>query len=377
MRRHTFLFVFVLGLVAACGETPPPPAKKAPPAPPPPTGIDVGRSDIAAAARAVRKSCSLSQLGDVSACVGDVVAELERVEKQAGAMDALWSYCQSIDDKDLGIKVLAANRTGQLAGHAVLAERPNDQLLACYLEKIPRVRNVYLAQLYVRAASFLATAMKQEEKLFAALDRMPAPPDLQRAAIEALWPNGRRRVIPRLKKALESKDPTLRKAVVLGFGYVKSLEPDERGEVCGLLGPLLGEEVADLAVAAAQRVAMLCPEQRKDVLTQARAALTKKTLGLGLVEALQSIAASAADKERKAAVGLLAATGSNRSLPEITRRAALRSLTGFDSALAARLEKRLNAEPKPKPRPAPPPPKNRDGRDLTVLPAKRPPPAKK
>jgi hypothetical protein len=312
-----------------------------PPRPAPKAGIDLGDARVAAAARVVRRSCSLSELGDVSSCVGQVVEELDQAEKRVGTVPSLLTYCHAIDDADLGVKVLAANRTGQLSQHAAIRESADDKLLGCYLEKISRVRNVYLAQHYVRAATFLATALKQEERLFSMLEKMPAPPDHQRTAHECLWPNGRMRVLPRLKKAIASKEASMRKAALLSFAYVKGLEDGEKEPVCALISPLLGD--AEVAIDAAQRLAALCPERRKAVLAVAGKALAAKKLGLGHVEALRAIAV-AGGKEQKASVALLAGAVGQRSLPEITRRAALRALTSVDPRQGERLQKKLDAE---------------------------------
>ena len=344
MSRLVAIVILAIFVGAGCRKdraTSAPPPK---PAKTPAAGL--GQQQLLAAARTVLRECEVTDYGFFRACKGEAGKALELAEKSAGVRQTLLVYCRSMGDADHRLHALAAARIGRAAFHKTMQEEADPEVLGCLLAAVPRVRPAHRARPLVRAAAYMATALRRDEQLRKLLDG--ASPDVRSTGYEALWANGRLRVLGPLAAALQPDKPLeLRLAVVIGFGHGGRLEPAERDKVCALLAPLMTDAEVRVAGPAAARVAELC-EQRDRVLQAAEEMVRRGRFDLAYVTAVRGAngfyGTSSTPEQQKRSTALLAAAAQSSALPERVRASALRNLPALDRAVAQKLAKQLRKD---------------------------------
>lgn len=340
-RRIAVLFVVGAAALAACKKAEEPAPAKVDTGPPAPAAPD----PLAEAVRNIARVCTVTDEGQVRDCAAGVEDELKQAESARGIIPSLELHCSLLSDAEPKIRAVAANRIGGLALHGELKDRGTDALLDCLVRNMGGRwddKNIWQAERITRAATFLATARDQHLALLRFLFK--APPRIKHVGYECLWPNGRMKVFDALAEAAADQDPTLRRAVVMGFAYVGSLATDELEKVCGLLAKLLDDKDGEVAGAAAQRLADHCPASRARVVEQI-ATRARGKLDPGFVSALERLHQATtvpppAPLLQKAR-GLLARIAGARTQESAIRAMALQALHRVDPAAGTRLARRL------------------------------------
>jgi hypothetical protein len=204
-------------------------------------------------------------------------------------------------------------------------------------------KNIWQGERIARAATFLATALDKHRPLVKFLDKAPAR--LRRVGYECLWPNGRMRVYDILEEAAGDDDPAIRRAVAMGFAYVGSLKPDEVAKACELLRRLLADPRGEVAAAAAERLADLCPDSRDKVVQTIAEHLERRSLEPGFITALERLhratTVPTSTPLKKKAERLLGRIARTRKLQAALRVMALQSLARLTPDTAHKLARRL------------------------------------
>jgi hypothetical protein len=309
-----------------------------------------GEQLLLQAARAVLKECEVTDYGFVRACKGEVDRSLQRAEKSVGVRRTLHVYCRAMDDADHRLRALAAARVGRSAFYKTMQEEADEAVLGCLLDVVPRVRPVHLARPLTRAATYMATALKRDEAIRKLLDG--ASLEVRSTGYEALWANGRLRLLEPLAAALQRDRPLeLRLAVVIGFAHGGRLEPAERDKVCALLAPLMTDAEVRVAGPAAARVAELCPEHKDRVLQAAEEMVRQGRFDLAYVTAVRGAngfySTSSTPEQQKRSAALLATAAQSAALPDRVRASALRNLLPLDRGGAQRLAKQRRQDSSP------------------------------
>jgi hypothetical protein len=338
-RAITSLLLLTLAL-GACRRGQVTPARRdaapvATPAAPPP--------ELARAAQAALKACEVTDYGSLRRCKPEVERALATAEQQVGTQQCLRLYCRAMEDKDHRLRALAAGRLSRFAFYKTMQEAGDEPALACLLDVLPRVRPAHLARPVSRAATHLATALHKEEALLKLLQT--ASPEVKAAAYEALWANGRLRLIDRIAALIQQERvPSLRAALVMGFAYGGRLEEPEQRRVCALLATLLTDSETRVASSAAVRVAELCPDRNDTLLRAAEALVQQRRFDLAYVGALRGLngffSPSSTPEQRKRSVALLTSLVAEERFADSVRAAALRGLAALDRAAGLKLAKR-------------------------------------
>jgi hypothetical protein len=322
-------------------------AGSAPPPKPAASDISAGaakaQQQLLAAARTVLKECEVTDYGFVRACRGEADKALALAEKSLGVRQTLLVYCRAVADADHRLHALAAARIGRAAFYKTMQDEADPAVLDCLLDAVPRVRPAQVARPLVRAATYMATALRRDDPLRRLLDG--ASPEVRSTGYEALWANGRLRVLGLLAPALQPDKPLeLRLAVVIGFGHGGRLEPAERDKVCALLAPLMTDAEVRVAGPAAARFGELC-EQRDRVLQAAEEMVRRGRFDLAYVTAVRGAngfyGAGSTPEQQKRSAALLAAAAQSAALPERVRASALSNLRALDRSGAQALAKQL------------------------------------
>jgi hypothetical protein len=338
-RATVSLLIFTLAL-GACrrGQVAPTPRDATPaarrPAAPPP--------ELAQAAQAALKACEVTDYGSLRRCKPEVERALAAAEQRVGASQSLRLYCLAMGDKDHRLRALAAGRLSRFAFYKTMQEAGDEATLACLLDVLPRVRPAHLARPVARAATHLATALRKEEALLKLLEA--ATPEVKATAYEALWANGRLRLIDRLEALIKKeRAPELRTALVMGFAYGGRLEEPEQKRVCVLLASLLTDAETRVASSAAVRGAELCPELKDPLLQAAEALVQQRRFDLAYVSALRGLngffTASSTPEQRRRSVALLSSIVAEERFADPVRAASLRTLAALDRAAGLKLAK--------------------------------------
>jgi hypothetical protein len=307
-------------------------------------GITAGNPELAKAVQNVIDNCEVSDYGYARNCREDADKALKKQESAVGVEEALATYCYALSDKNHLIQALAATQINRLSFSKRIKESANEEILSCLMGVLSETKRERVARPVVRAATYMATALKKEEQIIKFLEstQMKA---VKSSGYGALWANGRMRVFDTLAEVIKGKgDAVIRISAINGFALGGRLESQEAAKVCELVSPLMTADEVRLAAAAANRVANSCPEMKDKVLDSAEEMIKKGKFDMTYTSAVRNIDGffknQATPAQKKRAVSLLTTVVDDNKLTDITRSSALRKVGWLDRPAGRKLARK-------------------------------------
>jgi len=299
------------------------------------------------AARHVLRRCEVAHWGFVrkGSCKDPkALADLKAQERALGPSATLLAYCKLVGEDDARMRALASFRISRMGNYSDMKTAANAEVFDCLVEKLAAQKETTYVFRMARAVALMGTALGQDERVIEVLDAHPRKA-ARLAGYQALWANGRLRVLPKLKSIIESEgeDIELRRAAIRGFGRGPALSTKEMAVVCRMLEPLMLHQEVELAASAAHRVATSCKGYTDRVVAAAEKVFARKAFNLAYVNALSSAAGyfehRSEAKQVEAIKRLLARILAASWAPELTRSSALRTIYRLDPPLGKKLAK--------------------------------------
>jgi HEAT repeat protein len=322
------------------------PAKKVEPKPEPKKqGLEAGNPELAKAIKDVIDKCEVSDFGWARNCKENADKELEKQQKVVGVKEALSTFCYALSDKNHLVKALAANQINRLAFSKRMKENADEKVLACLMDVLATTKVERQARPVVRAATYMATALKKETEIIKYLESTTMK-QVKAAGYGSLWANGRMQVFETLAKVIKDEgDPMIRVSAINGFALGGRLEKDEAAKICELVSPLMSNEELRVASAAANRVANSCPDMKDKVLDAADELIKAGKFNTSYVSAVRNVDGffnnKASPAQKKRAVALLVKVLKDNKFNDITRSSALRKIAWLDKKEGAKLAKKM------------------------------------
>jgi hypothetical protein len=307
-------------------------------------GLAAGWPALSRALRAVIEDCDVTDYGVARNCRSDADQELAKQEQTAGVRQSLMTYCQAQEDDNFLIRALALGRLNRLAFYQTLREEGDASVLRCLMRVLEGATQREHARTLVRAAAFVATALRREEPILRFI-AAAHPLEVRVAGYESLWANGRLRLLDYLVRRLENRrEPPVRQAILRGFDYGGRLEEQEKDKVCAVLDRFLGDEEVAVAGTAVSTAATACPEQGDRILAAAEASLARGKLDVGHVRAIHGLNGAESPRasavQRKKSVAFLAGVVESMKVKDTTRALGLRYLAELDRKAALPLARK-------------------------------------
>jgi hypothetical protein len=307
-------------------------------------GLAGGEPQLARAIRLAVQACRVTDFGTLTHCQGEAEEALDKVERGVGLIKAQLTYCRALDDADHQVRLLAAGRINRQSSYLALREEPDAAVLTCLLEALSGPKPSFLLRPVARAAAFLATRLGQEERLYARLEASSSE-QLREEGYRALWPNGRLRVLPRLRALVGGKaSPRMKQAIVRSLSRGGELQPEEQRQVCAWLIVLMKREPLELAAAVAEEVCPLCQEPAQ-VLEAARAWLAKEPCSMPALRVLKVVLQPRLPRLSpvgcQQAAELLTGMIENPACPTPLRQSALSALLGLNKATGRKVARKM------------------------------------
>jgi hypothetical protein len=263
-----------------------------------------------------------------------------------GVKEAVMTYCLALSDENHLIQALAAAQMNLLAYSRAMRENADEKILKCLMGVLTETKKARIARPVARTATYVATALKKHEQIMKALEDSELR-EVKAAGYGAMWANGRMDVFETLaKKIKDDKDVTIRVASINSFREGGRLNEEEKGQVCGLIEPLMTDDELRVAGAAATRIANSCPELRDKVLVAAEAMVKKGKFDTGYVSAVGSVHGffgnKATSAQKRRIVTILSKVLKDSKHTDLTRSSALRKIAWVDKKMGQRLAKRYS-----------------------------------
>ncbi|MCK5800618.1 MAG: hypothetical protein KAI47_25695 [Deltaproteobacteria bacterium] len=305
-----------------------------------------GDKGLLSAVDTILKGCVVSEWGVVrSRSCKDPKAEahLKQREAEVGSRVALLTYCNLLGGKNHLGRALASYRIASMNYAQRMTEAADPKVFTCLLSHFGTMRKAQHVRRLARAVAFMGTALKKDALVLAAVKKQPLSV-AREAAYEALWANGRGRVFPALKAAIDKAgEPALQIAAIKSFAFGTAPTPEEAKKICGVLAPHLSDADIDVAGAAAYQTASLCPEAKDALVKAAKAVLGRGAFTAIYVTALRSAAvhhrAKVTPARRKAIVGVLGEVLAKTQVEGLTRSTALMAIEAIDHGAGRRQAK--------------------------------------
>ena len=321
------------------------PKKEEPKPEPTAKGIAAGNAELAKAVQTVIDKCEVSDFGYARNCKEDADKGLKKQEKIVGVKEAMTTYCYALSDKNHLIQALAATQINRLAFSRRMKENADEKVLACLMGVLNETKKERVAQTVVRAATYMATALKKEADIIKYLEGTDMK-GVKSAGYGSLWANGRMAVFDTLAKAIKDEtDPQIRVSAINSFALGGRLAKDEVAKVCELVAPLMEVEEIRVAAAAASRVANSCPDMKDKVLDAADNMIKKGKFDMSYASAVRNVDGffnnKATPAQKKRAVELLVKVVEDKKFSDITRSSALRKIAWLDKVVGKKMAKKM------------------------------------